>query len=276
MRKLTLAIALLAAAAATPAIAVEAGPTPQRLSWSFAGPLGHYDRAQLQRGFQVYREVCSQCHSLKYIAFRHLAQQGGPGFTEAQARALAAEYQITDGPDDTGEMFQRPGRLSDVFPPPAPNDQALRGRFGGALPPDLSVITKARGYEVGLVGGLLDFFRQYQEHGADYMHALLLGYEDPPPDVKLSPTLFWNKYFPGHRIAMKPPLSDGLVDYSDGSPKTADQYSRDVVAFLAWAAEPHLETRKRVGFQVMIFLVVFAGLIYFTKKKIWSDVDGHA
>jgi ubiquinol-cytochrome c reductase cytochrome c1 subunit len=129
---------------------------------------------------------------------------------------------------------------------------------------------------VGLVGGLLDFFRQYQEHGADYMHALLLGYEDPPPDVKLSPTLFWNKYFPGHRIAMKPPLSDGLVEYSDGSPKTADQYSRDVVAFLAWAAEPHLGTRKRVGFQVMIFLVVFAGLIYFTKKKIWSDVDGHA
>ena len=276
MRKLTVAIALLAATVATPAVAAEAGPTPQRESWSFAGPLGHYDRAQLQRGFQVYREVCSQCHSLKYIAFRHLAHPGGPGFTEAQARVLAAEYQITDGPDDTGEMFQRPGRLSDIFPPPAPNEQALRARFGGALPPDLSVITKARGYEVGLVGGLLDFFRQYQEHGADYMHALLLGYEDPPSDVKLSPTLFWNKYFPGHRIAMKPPLSDGLVDYSDGSPKTADQYSRDVVAFLAWAAEPHLETRKRVGFQVMIFLVVFAGLIYFTKKKIWSDVEGHA
>jgi ubiquinol-cytochrome c reductase cytochrome b/c1 subunit len=249
----------------------EAIPQPQRLSWSFAGPFGSFDRAQLQRGFQVYREVCAQCHSLKYIAFRNLAQPGGPSFTEAQARALAAEYQIADGPDDTGEMFQRPGRLSDVFPPPAPNDQALRGRFGGALPPDLSVITKARGYEVGIVGALLDFFRQYQEHGADYMHALLLGYENPPADVKLSPTLFWNKYFPGHRIAMKPPLSDGLVDYSDGSPKTADQYGRDVVAFLAWAAEPHLEARKRIGFQVMIFLVVFAGLLYFTKKKIWSD-----
>jgi ubiquinol-cytochrome c reductase cytochrome b/c1 subunit len=253
------------------AVAAEAGPTPQRQSWSFAGPFGHFDRAQLQRGFQVYREVCAQCHSLKYIAFRNLAEQGGPGFSAAQARALAAEYQIADGPDDTGEMFQRPGRLSDVLPPPAPNDQALRSRFGGALPPDLSVITKARGYEVGVFGALLDFFRQYQEHGADYMHALLLGYENPPKDVKLAPTLFWNKYFPGHRIAMRPPLSDGLVDYSDGSPKTADQYARDVVAFLAWAAEPHLEARKRIGFQVMIFLVVFAGLMYFTKKKIWAD-----
>jgi ubiquinol-cytochrome c reductase cytochrome b/c1 subunit len=254
------------------AIAAEAGPTPTRQHWSFGGPFGHYDRAQLQRGFQVYREVCAQCHSLKYIAFRNLAQPGGPSFSEAQARALAAEYQITDGPDDTGEMFQRPGRLSDTFPPPAPNDQALRGRFGGALPPDLSVIGKARGYEVGLFGALLDFFRQYQEHGHDYTYALLTGYEDPPADVKLSPTLFWNKYFPGHRIAMKPPLSDGLVDYTDGSPKTADQYARDVVAFLAWTAEPHLEARKRIGFQVMIFLIVFGGLIYFTKKKIWAEV----
>ena len=271
MRSLTIAVALLAVQAAVPVIAAEM-PTPQRQSWSFAGPLGHYDRAQLQRGFQVYREVCAQCHSLKYIAFRNLAQTGGPGFTEAQVRALAAEYQITDGPDDTGEMFQRPGRLSDILPPPAPNEQALRSRFGGALPPDLSVITKARGYEAGLIFGLLDFFRQYQEHGADYMYALLNGYEDPPADANLSPTLFWNKYFPSNRIAMKPPLSDDLVDYSDGSPKTVDQYSRDVVAFLAWAAEPHLEARKRIGFQAMIFLIVFAGLVYFTKKKVWSDV----
>jgi ubiquinol-cytochrome c reductase cytochrome b/c1 subunit len=253
------------------AIAAEAGPQPVRQSWSFSGPFGLYDRAQLQRGFQVYREVCAQCHSLKYIAFRNLAQPGGPGYTEAQTRALAAEFQITDGPDDTGEMFQRPGRLSDVLPPPAPNEQALRARFGGALPPDLSVITKARGYEVGLIGGLLDFFRQYQEHGVDYSYALLMGYENPPPEAKLPPTLFWNKYFPGHRIAMRPPLSDGLVDYSDGSPKTADQYARDISAFLMWAAEPHMEARKRIGFQAMIFLIVFAGLMYFTKKKVWSD-----
>jgi ubiquinol-cytochrome c reductase cytochrome b/c1 subunit len=139
------------------------------------------------------------------------------------------------------------------------------------LPPDLSIITKARGYEVGLPGGLVDFFRQYQEHGVDYLHALMTGYENPPADVKLPSTLFWNKYFPGHQIAMRKPLTDGLVEYSDGSPQTIDQYSRDVAAFLAWAAEPHLEARKRIGFQVMIFLVVFAGLLYFTKKKVWSD-----
>jgi ubiquinol-cytochrome c reductase cytochrome b/c1 subunit len=253
------------------ALAAEPAPAPSRQSWSFAGPFGLYDRAQLQRGFQVYREVCAQCHALKYIAFRNLAQPGGPGFSEAQARAIAAEYQITDGPDDAGEMFQRPGRLSDKFPYPAPNEQALRSRFGGALPPDLSIITKARGYEVGLPGGLFDFFRQYQEHGVDYLHALMTGYENPPADVKLPSTLFWNKYFPGHQIAMRKPLTDGLVEYSDGSPQTIDQYSRDVAAFLAWAAEPHLEARKRIGFQVMIFLVVFAGLLYFTKKKVWSD-----
>jgi ubiquinol-cytochrome c reductase cytochrome b/c1 subunit len=271
MRKLTITLALLAVTVAAPAVAAEAGPKPERQSWSFAGPFGLYDRAQLQRGFQVYREVCAQCHALKYIAFRHLAQPGGPGFSEAQVRVIAAEYQISDGPDDTGDMFQRAGRLSDRFPPPAPNEQALRARFGGALPPELSIITKARGYEVGLPGGLLDFFRQYQEHGVDYLYALLTGYENPPADVKLPATLFWNKYFPGHQTAMRKPLTDGLVEYSDGSPQTVAQYSRDVAAFLAWTAEPHLEARKRIGFQVMIFLVVFAGLLYFTKKKVWSD-----
>jgi ubiquinol-cytochrome c reductase cytochrome b/c1 subunit len=270
VRSLILA-AVFVGAASNVVVAAEETPTPPRLSWSFAGPFGLFDRAQLQRGFQVYREVCSQCHALKYISFRNLAQPGGPGFSEAQARVIAAEYQITDGPDDTGEMFQRPGRLSDPFPYPAPNEQALRSRFGGALPPDLSVITKARGYEVGLVGGLLDFFRQYQEHGVDYVHALLVGYENPPAEVKLPPTLFWNRYFPGHRIAMRKPLTDGLVEYSDGTPTTVDQYSRDVAAFLAWAAEPHMEARKRIGFQAVIFLIVFAGLVYFTKKKVWSD-----
>jgi ubiquinol-cytochrome c reductase cytochrome b/c1 subunit len=274
MRRLAVALALVALTGA--AQAAEPIPQPARQSWSFAGPFGQFDRAQLQRGFQVYREVCAQCHSLRYVSFRNLMQPGGPAFTEAQARALAAEYQITDGPDDSGEMLQRPGRLSDPMPAPAPNDQALRARFGGALPPDLSVITKARGYEVGLVGALLDFFRQYQEHGSDYMYALLLGYEKPPAEAKLPETLFWNRYFPGHRIAMRPPLTDELVTYSDGSPETAEQYARDVTAFLAWAAEPHLEARKRIGFQVMIFLLVFAGLVYFTKKKVWSEAEGHA
>jgi cytochrome c1 len=277
MRLLSAALVSAALLGTTGAVlAAEAGPTPPRMSWSFAGPFGKFDRAQLQRGFQVYKEVCSTCHGLKYVAFRNLAQPGGLGFSEAQARVLAAEYQINDGPDDAGEMFQRPGRLSDYFPSPAPNDNALRSRFGGALPPDLSVITKARSYESGLLIGILDFFRQYQEHGVDYVHALLTGYEAPPQGAKVAPTQAWNKYFPGHVIAMVKPLNDGQVAYSDGSPQTVDQYARDVAAFLHWAAEPHLEARKRIGFQAMIFLIVFAGLMYFTKKKVWSQAKDHA
>lgn len=271
MRKLTVTLALFAVALAAPAIAAEPSAKPERQSWSFAGPFGTYDRAQLQRGFKVFREVCASCHGLKYIAFRNLAQPGGPGFSEAQAKVIASEYEITDGPDDTGEMFERPGRLSDHFPPPAPNEQALRARFGGALPPDLSVITKARSYESGLAIGLLDFFRQYQEHGVDYVYALLTGYQEPPAGVTIDGAQAWNRYFPGNLIAMVPPLSDDQVEYTDGSPQTVDQYARDVAAFLAWTAEPHLEARKRIGFQVMIFLIVFAGLMYFTKKKVWAD-----
>lgn len=271
-RVLQIALAgALAIGGVSVASAAEPAARPDRLSWSFAGPFGTFNRAQLQRGFQVYKDVCATCHGLKYVAFRNLAQPGGPGFTEAQARVIAAEYQITDGPDDSGEMFERPGRLSDHFPLPAPNEQALRSRFGGALPPDLSVITKARSYESGLLIGLLDFFRQYQEHGTDYVTALLNGYEDPPAGTKLGPGLAWNRYFPGHTIAMVKPLQDGQVAYTDGSPQTVAQYSRDVAAFLAWAAEPTLEARKRIGFQVILFLIVFAGLMYFTKKKIWSD-----
>jgi ubiquinol-cytochrome c reductase cytochrome c1 subunit len=276
MRLLTVALlGALAAGGTATAFAAEPGAKPERQNWSFAGPFGKFDRAQLQRGFQVYKEVCATCHGLKYVAFRNLAQPGGPGFSEAQARVIAAEYQITDGPDDSGEMFQRPGRLSDVFPLPAPNDNALRSRFGGALPPDLSVITKARSYESGLFIGLFDFFRQYQEHGVDYVYALLTGYESPPSGAKVGPAQAWNKYFPGHVIAMVKPLNDGQVAYTDGSPQTVGQYARDVAAFLHWAAEPHLEQRKRIGFQVMIFLIVFAGLMYFTKKKVWSAVKEH-
>jgi len=272
MRVLHFALAgALAIGGAGAAFAAEQAERPERQSWSFSGPFGKFDRAQLQRGFQVYKDVCATCHGLKYVAFRNLAQPGGPGFSEAQARVIAGEYQITDGPDDTGEMFQRPGRLSDYFPNPAPNDQALRSRFGGALPPDLSIITKARSYESGLLIGLTDFFRQYQEHGADYVTALLNGYENPPAGTKIGPGQSWNKYFPGHIIAMVKPLQDGQVPYTDGSPQTVMQYSRDVSAFLAWAAEPSLEQRKRIGFQVILFLIVFAGLMYFTKKKVWSD-----
>ncbi len=268
---LVAAVAAFALSQAAPSLAAEAGAKPDRQSWTFNGPLGHYDRAQLQRGLKVYREVCQACHSLKLVAFRSLAEAGGPGFTEGQVKTIAAEYKVQDGPNDKGEMFERDGRPSDRFPPIDANEQAARARFNGAYPPDLSVIAKARSYEVGLFGSLLDFFRQYQEHGADYVKALLTGYEEPPAGVTLGDGQYWNKYFPGNRIAMAQPLQDGQVDYTDGTPATLEQYSKDVTAFLMWAAEPHLEQRKRIGFQVMIFLIIFAGLMYFTKKKVWSD-----
>jgi cytochrome c1 len=276
MRLFTVALSVtLLAAAGSAALAAGPADTPSRQSWSFAGPFGKFDRAQLQRGFQVYKEVCAQCHGLKYVAFRNLAQPGGLGFSEAQARVIASEYKIQDGPDDTGEMFERDGVLSDRFPNPAPNDNALRSRFGGALPPDLSVITKARSYDNGLLIGILNFFTLYQEHGVDYTYALLTGYQDPPAGAKVGAAQAWNRYFPGNVIAMVKPLNDGQITYADGSPETVSQYARDVTAFLHWAAEPHLEQRKRIGFQVMIFLIVFAGLMYFTKKKVWAAVKAH-
>jgi cytochrome c1 len=271
------ALALLALLA--PALAQEHSHedtlTPPKNRWSFAGPFGKFDRGQLQRGLKVYREVCSVCHGLKMIAFRNLADPGGPGFTTAQAEAIAAEYKVQDGPNDQGEMFERPGRLADYFPAPFPNDQAARARYN-AVPPDLSVIAKARGYERGFPYWLLDMLTQYQEHGVDYITALLQGYEDKPPaGVTLPPGSFYDEYFPGHTIVMPPPLSDKRVDYTDGSPTTVEQYSKDIAAFLMWTAEPHLEQRKRVGMQVFIFLVVLAGLLYFTKKKVWREVELH-
>ncbi len=250
-------------------------PTPPKNTWSFAGPFGRFDRAQLQRGFKVYREVCQVCHGLTLVAFRSLAEPGGPGFTTAQATAIAAEYQVKGQPDDQGEVKDRPGRLADYFPAPFPNEQAARARYNG-VPPDLSVIAKARGYERGFPWWVLDMFTQYQEHGVDYLTALLLGYEEQPPaGFTLAPGTFYNKYFPGHAITMPPPLTDGRVEYTDGSPGTAAQYAKDVSAFLMWAAEPHLEARKRIGMQVFIFLIVLAGLLYFTKKKVWRGVELH-
>jgi len=245
---------------------------PQRMSWSFGGPFGTYDTAQLQRGFKVFKEVCAACHSANFLSFRNLVQPGGPRFSEAQAKQVAGEYQITDGPNDAGDMFQRPGRLSDHWPAPFPNDNAARASNGGALPPDLSVIAKARSYHVGFPRFITDAFIQYQEHGVDYIHALLTGYADAPAGAHVQPGLHYNLYFPGNQIAMPKPLSDGQVEYTDGSPQTVNQYAEDVSAYLMWVAEPHLDARKRIGFQVVIFLIVFAGLLYFTKKKIWSNV----
>jgi ubiquinol-cytochrome c reductase cytochrome b/c1 subunit len=249
---------------------------PPLQHWSFAGPFGRYDPAQLQRGFQIYRQVCATCHSVKLLAFRNLADPGGPGFTEAQAETVAESYQVTDGPNDAGQMFPRSGKISDYFPPPFPNEQAARAALGGGLPPDMSDIAKARSYERGFPWFILDAFTQYQEDGPDYIHAIITGYAKAPAGFTQAPGTYYNKYFPGHAIAMPQPLRDGQVEYTDGTPATLDQYGRDVGAFLMWAAEPTLDARKRLGFQVMIFLIVFTGLLYFTKKRVWRAVTEHS
>jgi ubiquinol-cytochrome c reductase cytochrome b/c1 subunit len=246
--------------------------TPPANKWSFAGPFGKFDRGSLQRGLKVYKEVCSNCHALSYIAFRNLGDPGGPGYSTAQVASLASEYKIKDGPNDSGAMFERPGRAADYFPSPFPNEQAARSANGGAAPPDLSLITKARAYERGFPWFIFDLFTQYQEQGPDYVAAILQGFEDKPPaDVQVPDGSYYNKYFPGHAIKMPKPLSDGQVTFDDGSPATVAQYAKDVTTFLMWAAEPHMEARKQLGFQVFFFLIIFAGLMYFTKKKVWAD-----
>lgn len=285
MKKITLLIAGAVAAslaALAPASAAEA-VKPPHVSWSFSGPFGTFDRAQLQRGFKVYREVCASCHGLSRVAFRNLSEPGGPEFSEAQVKALAAEYKIKDGPNDQGEMFERDGRPADRFPSPFPNENAARAANGGAYPPDFSVLAKARTYERGFPWFLFDIVTQYQEQGPDYIHALLTGYEEPPQGFALQPGQSYNRYMPGNAIAMPPPISDGQVEYPKGAdgkpqvPETVDQYAKDIAAFMMWTAEPHMEARKSMGFKAILFLLVFAGLLYFTKKKIWARVhDQHA
>ncbi|MDJ0447358.1 cytochrome c1 [Methylocystis sp. JR02] len=269
--------ALLAGAlAGSPALA-ESGhheKKPEVHSWSFAGALGSYDKAQLRRGFKVYKEVCSTCHSIKMLAFRNLSQPGGPEFSEKEVADLAATYKVKDGPNDTGDYFDRPARPSDHFPPPFANEQAARAAMSGAYPPDMSVLAKARGYGRGFPTFLFDALPgfSYQEHGVDYIASLLKGYGEPPHGVQIPEGQFYNAYMPGNRIGMPPPLSDGAVTYDDGAPQTVDQYAKDVTAFMMWVAEPHLDARKRVGQAVLAFLFVFAVLLYFTKRKIWSNV----
>jgi len=249
----------------SPTLAADEEMSPPRNQWSFAGPAGLFDRGQLQRGFKVFKDVCQNCHGIQLLSFRNLSEPGGLGFTPAQVAVLAAEYTYKE-PNDQGELVDRKGRPADHFPPPTL-------RFPTATPPDLSVIVKARSYERGFPWFIVDMFTQYQEQGADYLVALLKGYENAPPGVQLPQGAMYNKFFPGHAIAMPPPLSDGRVEYTDGTPATLDQYAKDVTAFLAWAAEPHLEARKRLGMQVFIFLIVLAGLLYLTKKKLWHEVE---
>lgn len=237
---------------------------PPMLDWSFSGIFGHYDLAQLQRGYKIYKEVCSNCHSMKLVAFRNLEDLG---YSAGQVKALAATYQIEDGPNDKGEMYKRPGRPADYFPSPFPNDEAAAAAYGKA-PPDMSDLAKARSWERGFPWFVFDFFTQAEEaEGPDYIHAVLNGYTKPD-DIK------YNIYVPNHKIAMPKPLTDGQVEYTDGAPETLDQYGKDVGAFLMWAAEPKLEERKAMGFRVTIFLIVFAVLLFFVKKRIWSRVGG--
>jgi ubiquinol-cytochrome c reductase cytochrome b/c1 subunit len=252
--------------------AAEGQDKPPANKWSFSGPFGKYDRGELQRGLKVYKEVCAACHGLSYVAFRNLAEPGGPGYSAAQAKAFAEEYKVKDGPDDKGEMFERPGRPADYFPSPFPNENAARAANGGAAPPDLSLITKARSYQRGFPTFIFDVFTQYQEQGPDYLVALMQGYQDKAPaGFNLPEGSFYNKYFPGHSIKMPKPLSDGQVTYDDGAPATVAQYAKDVTAFLMWSAEPHMEARKRLGLQVFVFLILLTGLLYFTKKKVWAS-----
>jgi ubiquinol-cytochrome c reductase cytochrome b/c1 subunit len=265
---LVLAASLVALAA--PAAAQTEQVPPSRLSWSFHGPFGKYNEAQLQRGFKIYREVCSVCHSLEMLSFGNLADAGGPGFSEAQATQIASEYKIKDI-DDKGEPIERAGRLADHFPSPFANDRAAAATYGVA-PPDMSTLAKARTYLRGFPWFVFDMFTQYQEQGPDYIAAYINGYKDPPKDFVLPQGGHYNEYFPGHNTAMPQPLQADQVTYDDGSPQTMEQYSKDVAAFLMWAAEPHLVARKRIGFQVIIFLIVLSGLLYFTKKKVWSAV----
>ena len=244
-------------------------PVPQK--WSFSGPFGKFDKAQLQRGLQVYKEVCSACHSMKLVSFRTLADLG---YTEDQIKAFAAQYTVTDGPNADGEMFERPAIPSDHFPSPFPNTEAAAAANNGAAPPDMSLLAKARGVERGFPTFIFDIFTQYQEGGPDYIYSLLTGYQEPPEGVTIAEGTHFNPYFAGAAaLAMAPPISDDQVTYDDGTPQTLDQYAKDVSAFLMWAAEPHLEDRKRTGFMVMVFLAIFTALVYLTKKSVYANKE---
>lgn len=244
---------------------------PKEMDWTFAGPFGSFDKAQLQRGLKIYKEVCSACHSMNLVAFRTLEDLG---YSEAQVKAFAAEYEVQDGPNGDGEMFTRKALPGDHFPSPFPNSAAAAAANNGAAPPDFSLIAKARGVERGFPTFVFDIFTMYASNGPDYIHALLTGYdEEPPAGMEIAEGTHYNPFFIGGKsLAMAKPLSDGQVTYEDGSPETVEQYSRDVAAFLMWAAEPHLVARKQTGFAVMIFLVLFAGLVYATKRRVWANV----
>ncbi len=253
MKTKTVLLALCTAALlgfTVPASANEAVALPKQ-SWSFEGATGTFDRAALQRGFQVYKQVCAACHSMNRVAYRNLAALG---YNEAEIKAIAAEATVMDGPNDEGEMFERAGRPSDAFKNPFANENAARYANNGALPPDFSLIVRSRA------------------GGADYIYGILTGYGEAPAHVKMNEGMNYNKYFPGNQIAMAAPLAAGAVTYEDGTDASVEQMAKDVATFLTWTSEPVMEIRKQTGLKVMIFLFVFAGLMYLTKRKIWKDV----
>jgi len=223
-----------------------------KADWSFKGIFGTFDRASLQRGYQVYQEVCAGCHSMQHLSYRNLSEKGGPEFSVEEAKAIAAQFEIKDGPNSDGEMFMRTARLSDKFAKPYPNVEASTAANGGAYPPDMSVLVKAR------------------SGGADYIYSLLLGYEEAPADYELDDGVYYNKYMAGNKIKMSAPLMEGIVEYSDGTQATTTQMAKDVTAFLAWAAEPHLESQHRMGFKVIIYVIILLTLVYMSKQKVWS------
>ena len=225
------------------------------VDWSFKGITGKFDRSSLQRGYQVYTEVCASCHSMNLVSYRNLGEPGGPEFSVDQVKAIAANFEVEDGPNADGDMFTRPGRPSDKFVSPYPNVQAATAANGGAYPPDMSVLVKAR------------------KGGSDYIYSVLMGYEDPPAGFELEDGVYYNKYMDGKKIKMSNPLSEGIVTYADGTKATEAQMAKDVTTFLTWTAEPHLETRHKMGIKVIIFLTIFSLLVYLSMKRIWSRID---
>ena len=223
--------------------------------WSFEGFFGTFDRASLRRGYQVYNEVCSSCHSMQLLSYRNLSEKGGPEFSLEDAKNIAASFEVIDGPNSKGEMFTRPGRLSDKFANPYPNVQSAKTANGGAYPPDMSVLVKAR------------------QGGANYIYSILLGYEDPPEGYELNDGVYYNKFMTGYNIKMPNILSDGLLDYADGTEATTKQMARDVATFLTWASEPSLEARHKLGFKVILYLIILAALVYLSMKKLWSRIE---
>ncbi len=243
---------LVLSTAPVPIHAAGDGKMPAAQDWSFNGLFGTYDRNALRRGFKVYQEVCAACHGMDLMRFRNLSQAGGPEFSEAEVKAIASAYTVEDGPDDFGDMFERPALPRDAFVNPFVNENAARAANGGSYPPDLSLITKARA------------------HGADYIYALLVGYKDAPVGVEPAAGQYYNPYMAGGLIAMAPPLDDDLVEYTDGTPATKEQLAADVVHFLNWAAEPELETRKKTGVMVMVYLSILAVLLFLSMRKVWA------